>query len=213
MSATGMILWQQCSAGLPDHAEVPDHAELLDVATHSSFAVVLDDDHDRLISWAQLQNLLFRKPTEVALPCPDLFSRISVQLGDSASGWALDVSDMFHNMLLPPWLAKCFPLTKPRFKNLPGPCQRQIIRQLGLTRRPQQSALFRPSQQTMPMGFTWEIYAAYTVVQVLLQYSAAILRPLASMPLACCASTSPRASRNRVAATSCTCTSSMTSML
>lgn len=120
----------------------------------SSFAVKKYGIYDRLISWPRLQNLLFLDAPDVDLPSPNLFGGL---FHHPQSGFALDVSNMFHNMLLPRWLSDCLPLGSVAFGDLRRDAQQQAMQDLKLPRRPAQTTRLFPTRK--PYG--WPLTGAW----------------------------------------------------
>ncbi len=129
----------------------------------TSFAVVKNEQKDRLISWPHVQNSDFLDPPKVDLPDPFLLSRLRIAANSKLSGFALDIANMFHNIKLPVWLVPFFPLHPVRFGNLPGELQRAVMSEMRLQRRPQQSSLLRPTPEHLAYGFKWAVYIAHTI--------------------------------------------------
>lgn len=92
-----------------------------------------------------------------------MFERLSYSEDLNLCGFAADNSNMFHNICLPAWMVSYFLLRKVRIGNLSGVAQRQQCKQLHLRQRPLQSALFRPMQRTLAMGFKWSVVVTHTL--------------------------------------------------
>lgn len=142
----------------------------------TSFAVVKDQDADRLNPWLRKQNSLFMEPPEVDLPDPSLFARLHVASKSRASGFACDVSNMFHNTKLPGCLVPYFPLKTVAFGNLSGSAQQNLIQQLCLRKRPPQNVRFRPHQCTVAMRWSWALAIAHGVSSGVIKRAVAITR-------------------------------------
>lgn len=125
--------------------------------TLNSFAVRKDETTDRLISWYWVQNEHMLPPDEVDLPDPGVFDRVSHDSSRRLTGFAIDIANMFHNVVLPAWLIRYFSLRPIAFGNLSGDAQRALCAQLGLSARPKQCERFTPYQRTLPMGFEWAV--------------------------------------------------------
>lgn len=123
-TVSGMIRWSRISD------EPPSVTTRSSALTMSSFAVVKDEDADRLISWPRIQNLFFLPPDAVDLPDPSLFERVSLRGDLRAVGFGADVAEMFHNIVLPPWLSDLLPLAPVVFVDLSGEAQRTLCKQL-----------------------------------------------------------------------------------
>lgn len=118
----------------------------------SAFAVTKDEDSDRLISWPRFQNALLPPPPTVDLPTPDLFGRLHISPSMKCAAFAADVSNMFHNILLPPWLSNIFAFPPMAFGNLPGETQHHIMQSLKLTVRPRKHHCSDQSSEHYPWG-------------------------------------------------------------
>lgn len=164
-ATSGMIVWTESSS------ETPAERELSDRITISSFAVCKDKDSDRLISWPRIQNCLFARPPDIDLPHPGVLSRVHVpeDRAKATKGFEMDVANMFHQLVLPRWRSLLLPLATVAFGDLSGIAQRNLIRQLGLRRRPKQSDRFGPHLRTMPMGFSWAVHVAHEIAASLLR--------------------------------------------
>lgn len=157
---------------------------MVKACTMSLFAVRKDDDADRLISWPRTQNDLFLNVTPIDLPDPSLFGRLEIARDAALCGFAIDVSNMFHNIVLPSWMSAMFPMPALVFGNMPGPLQRAVMRALHLTRRPKQSARYIPHQTTSPMGFKWAVHIAHALGDAILKRALAAVRLSLFRPIA-----------------------------
>lgn len=81
-----------------------------------------------------------------------------------ASGFGVDIADMFHNVVLPQWLSELLPLAPVAFGDLSDDAHRALCAQLQLRSRPKQAHKFRPFQITLPMGFKWAVTLANSLV-------------------------------------------------
>lgn len=81
----------------------------------TNFAVTKDIDADRLFTWPRLHNHLFAEIPYIDLPDPSLFIRIITSQGTTATGAAIEVTNMFHNIVLPRWLSYLLLFTSIRF--------------------------------------------------------------------------------------------------
>lgn len=88
--------------------------------TMTSFAVRKDEERDRLFSWPEAPNDHMLAPDDVDLPDPGLFDRLSYSDDIRISGFAADISNIFHSICLPDWLVPFFPLRVIRLGNLTG---------------------------------------------------------------------------------------------
>lgn len=163
--ATIRILYHRSALlGLSD-AEKPLDSSFADEITVSSIAVCKDYESDRLISWPRLQNSYFEQPPDVDLPHPGVLSRVHLHSKSvrATQGFEMDVTNMFHQLVLPRWLSMLLPFTKVVFGNLTGAAQLALMRKLEFDKRPRQNSLFRPHLRTMPMGFSWAVHVAHEV--------------------------------------------------
>lgn len=130
-----------------------------------------DADSDRLISWPRSQNTLFATPPDVDLPHPGVLSRVHIPHARARAtlGFELDVSNMFHQLVLPRWLSLLLPVAPVAFGDLAGHAQRVVMLQLGLKKRPPQNTRLRPHLRTMPMGFSWAVHIAHVIARTLLR--------------------------------------------
>lgn len=150
----GMITWSQVA--IEDNM----YTSMAERLTMTSFAVQKDVARDRMISWPRAQNDLMPEPPYCELPDPGVFARLRVSEDASLQAFYFDVQNMFHNIRLPDYLVRFFPLRTVCFGNLPGRLQKGIAASLGF--RPHQAALFRPLQATFAMGFKWAVYIGHT---------------------------------------------------
>ena len=153
----GMLAWSVIDR------EESSYTRIANTLTMTSFAVVKDQERDRLISWPRVQNASFPDPPYTELPNPGNFTNLRHREAASLSGFFLDVENMFHNVPLPTHLSLLFPLKEVVYGNLHGTFQRSLQKQLGF--RPQQRIRLRPLQRSLPMGFKWAVYLAHTFVQ------------------------------------------------
>jgi len=144
-SQAGMIKWSRI--GL----EEPSIRRLRDALTMSSFGVTKDIESDRLISWPRIQNDWFMKSPVPSFPDPSAFSRIFADQSPKGTGFALDIANMFHNILLPPWLCSLFPLNPLRYEEMPANLKNQMVEEFNLSCPPPSFTTFRPMQKTLPM--------------------------------------------------------------
>ena len=147
--------------------------------TLTSFGVRNSDTLDRLIFWPRIQNELFVDPSSTDLTDPSMFSRLVLSARIHSVGFALDIANMFHNIVIPAWLVKLLPLSKIAFGNQPGRTQRRIMEKLKLKRKPRQNQLFRPHQRTLPMGFKSAMHIAHSIAATIVDqtFSSLIIRP------------------------------------
>lgn len=158
-SQAGMIKWSRI--GL----EEPSIRRLRDALTMSSFGVTKDIESDRLISWPRIQNDWFMKSPVPSFPDPSAFSRIFADQSPKGAGFALDIANMFHNILLPPWLCSLFPLNPLRYEEMPTNLKNQMVEEFNLSCPPPSFTTFRPMQKTLPMGFTWAAFLGHSIAE------------------------------------------------
>ena len=136
--------------------ETPVAAQLRNNSTLSTFAVVKNETQDRLISWPRLQNAAGPLPPNPNLACPDSWARLAVD-SDDLLAFHLDISDMFHQLPLPPKLEHLFPLTPITVSELPTALQAELCKFFPDL---QPSDSVRPFQVTVPMGWNWAVAIA-----------------------------------------------------
>ena len=109
----GMFHWERAS----DRQIRPNQQQ--SILTMNLFAVNKDEHRDRLISRPKLQSETFPKPPNPDLPNPSFWNCL---LHDSGTPSAVffDMTNMFHQILLPESWRKYFPLTAILCKDLPS---------------------------------------------------------------------------------------------
>lgn len=65
------------------------------------FTVRKDEKTERLISWPRSQNSFMLEPDDVDLPDPGVFDSFPYDPRLRLAGFAVDLSNMFHNTRLP----------------------------------------------------------------------------------------------------------------
>ena len=90
---------------------------------------------------------------------------------------------MFHNVVLPTWLAKLFPLPTVSAGELSSNTISHINSRLDLGGHTDKT-LLRPFQGTMPMGFKLSVFIAQTFVSSCLKQAVDIFRPSRFAPRA-----------------------------
>lgn len=127
--------------------------------------------------------MLFKEVSPVDLPDPSLFARLEHARDANLCGFAVDVANMFHNVVLPPWMERLFPMPPIAFGDMPGELQRAVMKALDLGLRPPQGDRFVPHQATLPMGFKWAVHIAHALSGAVIQRALAaahigLMRPL-----------------------------------
>lgn len=113
-----------------------------DSITMASFCSTERSRTRSLISWPRVQNQFMPDPRYIELPDPSVYSQLRAGKVEYFKAFYFDLANMFHNIRLPNFLLRLFPLRSISFGNLPGNLQRKIIGLLG--HRPKQSAHYRP---------------------------------------------------------------------
>ena len=126
----------------------------------SLFAVTKSRTRNRLISWPRVQNDAAPPPPYTSLPNPAMFGAIRMR-GSAPGAFFLDISNMFHNITLPIWLARLLPMKAVAFSHLHEDTKRRIAERTTLPRNTADLHL-RPCQATM--GFKWAVFIAHTFV-------------------------------------------------
>ena len=140
--------------------EDPSYTQLANSIQLTLFAVSKAEKRTRLISWPRVQNDALPDPTYTHLPEPSLFEAIAAS-APKLSAYYLDVSNMFHNIILLDWLAKLFPLQTMNMRELDTGTLRRIKMQLPKIDENDNSLLW-PCQATMPMSFKWAVFIAHS---------------------------------------------------
>ena len=153
---SGILAWSSLTN------EDPREQLLLDTICCTLFAVTKNADNDRLITWPRTQNEFLPEPPKVSLPDPSLYPGLQTPTSNLKACF-LDVKDMFHNILLPPHLAKLFPMPVVHFGSLSASLQNAISTTLRMPLR--EDDLVRPLQATLPMGFSWSVGIAHYLAQ------------------------------------------------
>lgn len=126
-------------------------------AVNGAFAVVKDVDKQRFILAAQPANVCFRQPPKVRLPNPAHFVSLHVPAGKRVFVAKADLSNFYHQLLIPSWLRDYFAMPALTAAEL---------RLLGASR--DGSARF-PVLCTLPMGFNHAVFIAQAVHETVLQ--------------------------------------------
>ena len=96
-------------------------------------------------------------------------------IGDSLGAFFLEISDIFHNITLPPWLSRLLPMKAIPFSTLLVETQLRFGRRIKLPSNSRDFTL-RPIQATILMGFKWAVYIAHTFVSSCLDQSFQLLK-------------------------------------
>lgn len=166
MSTSGLINWRLDEAWA---TKLSNYAHLLQLTI---FAIKKDLNTDRLISWPRLANLFSKLPPKPDLPDSSLFEYLctDMKLSATEAGIYLDVSNMFHNMPLPAPMTDLFPLPAITFGELSKDAQVQVLKATGAPTL-HQGTTIRPSQATMPIGFTWALVLAHNATTNIIRSS------------------------------------------
>lgn len=148
---SGILSWIQESSESQTYRQLAPHLEL------TLFAVSKTEKTDRLISWPRTQNMLMPEPPYTPLPDPSLYSSIH-QTAGKLQAFSLDVANQFHNIVLPQWLARLFPMKPVCISQLDNTTAQRVRSRLNL--EPGSNCIVRPCQATLPMGFKWSVYIA-----------------------------------------------------
>lgn len=132
--------------------EEPRWRLFADTITVSNFAVVKDSKSDRMITWPRIRSRLFASQPSIDLSDPHLFKAIIAHSNDKDFGVTTDVAKMFHNIILPRWIAFLFPLSTVCIVDMPSSLRNYVIKSVCLAKRPKKCERFRPHQETLPMG-------------------------------------------------------------
>ena len=108
------------------------------------FAVKKDADTQRLIIDARYANSLFLAPDRVALPTPDVISELVVRAEDTLYVAKCDLSDFYHSIALPEWMAPYFCLPAVTYRELGIDLDGSVY----------------PMSLTLPMGFSHAVLLA-----------------------------------------------------
>lgn len=153
MNKSGLIAWRL------DETRATKLSNYADILELTNFAITKDADNDRLISWPRITNTFAKPPPPPDLPDPSLFQFLVCD--QEKQKWTyLDVSNMFHNMGIPFLMTELFPLPLIKYGDLYSETKRDIQIAIG-TPHLHDSALIRPAQETMQMGFTWAVSLAH----------------------------------------------------
>lgn len=157
MNNSGLLHWRLDEAR---HTKLSNYAHLLQITI---FAITKDINTDRLISWPRLANHVSLLPPKPDLPDSSLFEYLCVQRSENIdeAGIYLDVANMFHNMPLPIPMTDLFPLPTISYGELNESSQAAVLKATGAPSL-HNGTIIRPSQATMPMGFTWAVVLAHS---------------------------------------------------
>ena len=142
--------------------ESKEYSQLADAVQLTLFAVSKSATRTRLISWPRVQNDALPDPPYTYVPDPSLFEAIKID-GNDTSAFFLDIANMFHNITVPVWLSRLFPMNQIYARELDDDTLQRMK-----THLPQlyqnENQLLRPCQATMPMGFKWAAFIAHSFV-------------------------------------------------
>lgn len=170
MNQSGLLHWRLDEVR---NTRLSNYAHLLQLTI---FAITKSIHTDRLISWPRLANYVSLLPPKPDLPDSSLFEYLCVEpkANNEEAGIYLDVANMFHNMPLPIPMTDLFPLPTISFAELDQEAQASILKATGAPSL-HDDTIIRPSQATMPMGFTWAVVLAHNSTTNIIQaaYTAA----------------------------------------
>lgn len=126
----------------------------------TNFVITKSLDEDRLMAWPRSANEYAKLPPPPDIPDPPLFDFVRTRKEKLTGVW-LDISNMSHNLQLPPAFRGLFPLSAIRFSDIDSETQSSVLQMLKINHI-NESELIRPSQRTMPMGFTWAVTLAHS---------------------------------------------------
>ena len=169
----GMLHWSVFTDEPPQYTSMASTIEM------TLFSVTKSEGRGRLISWPRIQNHATPQPPHTSLPNPAMFEAIRLQ-GENPGAFLFDISNMFHNITLPLWLARLLPLQPVLFSQVQTHTQLRIM-QRTLLPSDKSRLLLRPCQATMPMGFKWAVFIAHHFVSSCIDESFNLLK---STPLA-----------------------------
>lgn len=115
------------------------------------FAVPKGPGEQRLIIDARAANALFVEPPRVVLPTPDVMVQLRAEPGVPLFVAKCDLSDYYHQLLLPEWLRPFFALPAVPAHVLGDEC----VRACG-----EQDVLVYPCCTTVPMGWSHSVWVA-----------------------------------------------------
>ena len=152
----GMLHWSLIPEEDSGYTAIASNIEM------SLFAFTKSPMRNRLISWPRVQNDTALSPLYTSLPNPAMFEAIRMR-GSDPGAFLLDISNMFHNITLPIWLAGLLPMKAVALSHLHEDTQRRIAERTILPGNTADLHL-HVCQATMPMGFKWAIFIAHTFV-------------------------------------------------
>jgi hypothetical protein len=126
------------------------------------FGVPKSDSETRLILDARPANCYFADPPHVELPSPSHFAQLQVDRRQPFAVAKLDLSNFYHQLVLPTWMRPYFALPALAASELRGLCSMPALPQ------PARDALLRgvplfPCCVTLPMGFSHSVFLAQCV--------------------------------------------------
>ena len=166
--SAGMLRWSLV------HEEDGEFSKFADAIQLTLFAVSKTQKRTRLISWPRVQNDALPDPPYTYLPDPSLFEAIEV-IGHKLSAHFIDIANMFHNITLPTWLTRLFPMKPVPARELDQQTWDRIKIQIPHWDQ-NRNHLIRPYQATMPMGFKWAVFIAHTFVSGCLDHAYKLFR-------------------------------------
>jgi hypothetical protein len=137
-----------------------DIAEPNDVkCVNGLFTITKDQTSTRLIVDGRYANALFVDPPTVRLPTPASFISLSLPHGQTLYKAKQDISNFYHNIILPRWLQVYFALPPVRVSQLPIETVRQSAKLSALP----SDALVHPVLLRLAMGFSHAVAIAQSI--------------------------------------------------
>lgn len=141
------------------------------ICVNGLFGVPKEDDTIRLILDARPANCWFSDPPSVSLPSPSHLSHIVVAETDRFTVAKLDLSNFYHNLLLPSWMLPYFSLPSLSTTELSALQHLPNISPAILTLLNSDAPLY-PCCTTLPMGWSHSVFLAQCIHEnVLYSYS------------------------------------------
>ena len=150
------------------------YPKLADMIQLTLSAVSKSTTEDSLISWPLVQNMLLREPPHTSLPSITLFNATTKHDGDLSSFYC-DAQNQFHNITLPVWLARPFPLQTIQLTYFSPQVQNTITKRIHCPNL-EPSTKLRPCQAAMPMGFKSSMFIVKSFASVCMQEAFSILK-------------------------------------
>lgn len=120
MNNAGLLAWRRESDALTPLRKLAGQVQI------TSFAITKILGEERFISWPRAANALRKPPAAPDLPDPSMFDFITFSVGELKGIW-LEITNMFHNLGLPPPFVDLFTLPTISFGELP-PNTQELIR-------------------------------------------------------------------------------------